>query len=267
MIERFDGFPEVFEDKLVSPEEISSLNEQEWGEIEAEARDFSNLRRKELQIKPIKGSFDLAHLCAIHKYMFQDVSSVAGMVRNVGMQGHGAVFAHPEQIEDIFNVQINAMKEQMLACKTYGQFAVVSANMLNHINFAHPFREGNGRATRVFMEQLADVFNVSYRLDNLSAHEQSDWYAACANGFKGNLKPLIEFFQNQIMSKEASETLVMFSAKLQQQNLPEKQFKYIYNEVKDRLNKLPDEDVKNFKSKLVESQSSLEKNKQDDLER
>lgn len=266
-IKKFSGFPEVFEDKLIYSEDIPFLSADDWKDIERKARLSSGIRKKELSLNPIQGNFDLEHLAAIHGYLFQDVSSVAGMVRSVGMQGHGTVFARPEKIEEIFAVQIESIKKDMLKCETFDQFAVVSANMLNHINFAHPFREGNGRSTRIFMEQLAGVFNVSYRLDNLSVHERDAWYSACASGFKNDLKPLVQFFQNQIMTKEASETLNLFSMRLQQQNLPEQQFKYLYEQIKNKLNELPENEVLAFKNKMlgVKNENSVGKN--DDLEK
>lgn len=254
MVKRFSGFPQYFEDKLIPPGTADKIDQKSYSAVEKQARILSSIRHRELQTNPIQGSFDLEHLAAIHKYLFQDVSSVAGMIRDVGMKGHGTVFARPEQIESIFLVQINAMKKEMIECESVKQFAIISANMLNHINFAHPFREGNGRSSRIFMEQLANVFGLSYRLENLSAHDQQNWYAACACGFKGDLKPLIQFFGEQIMGKDASETLNLFAMQLQQKEEPSsKEFKQLYNMIKNKLRTLPNEDVLEFKSKLLKN--------------
>lgn len=46
-------------------------------------RRLTMLRLLELIDKPIKGKFDLEHLQAIHKYIFQDVYEWAGEIRKV----------------------------------------------------------------------------------------------------------------------------------------------------------------------------------------
>ena len=45
--------------------------------------DFTAVRLLELTQDPVEGSFDLAHLCKIHQYLFQDVYEWAGEVRSV----------------------------------------------------------------------------------------------------------------------------------------------------------------------------------------
>lgn len=266
MVDKFSDFPEYFEDKLITIEIASNLDNQTYAAIEKQARILSSARRKELQNNPIQGNFDLEHLAAIHKHLFQDVSSFAGMVRNFGMMGHGTVFARPENIEKIFDIDVKAMKKQMLDCDSYEQFSIVSANMFNNINFAHPFREGNGRSSRIFMEQLANVFGLSYRLDNLSVHDKKNWYSACESGFKGDMRPLTQFFNDQIMGKEAAETLNLFASNLKKQNIPEENFKYIYNEIKEKLRNMPDEMVLSFKNKLLGTSKEKSTSKNTDLE-
>ena len=45
--------------------------------------DFTAIRLLELTQNPVEGYFDLAHLCKIHQYLFQDVYEWAGKVRSV----------------------------------------------------------------------------------------------------------------------------------------------------------------------------------------
>lgn len=65
----------------------------------AEAR-LVSLRDVVLARNPIPGEYDLAHLCAIHKYLFCDVYDWAGQLRkvNIGKPG-GIFFGHWEYIE------------------------------------------------------------------------------------------------------------------------------------------------------------------------
>ena len=45
--------------------------------------DFTAIRLLELAQTPVIGVFDLAHLCKIHEYLFQDVYDWAGKTRSV----------------------------------------------------------------------------------------------------------------------------------------------------------------------------------------
>src|SRR5437867_3783579 len=49
-------------------------------------------RLVELDAAPLKGHFDVAHLRAIHKYIFQDVYSWAGEFRTVNVSKGGQLF-------------------------------------------------------------------------------------------------------------------------------------------------------------------------------
>ena len=55
----------------------------------------------------------------------------------------------------------------------------------------HPFRDGNGRAQRVFFEELA--INAGYELD-WSGIKHDDWLYANIAGYNGDLSPLIKLF-------------------------------------------------------------------------
>jgi cell filamentation protein len=63
----------------------------------------------------------------------------------------------------------------------------------------HPFRHGNGRAQRLFFEQLA--LHAGYLLEwgNISAEA---WISACRSGATGELLPLEQLFA-KVVSKIA----------------------------------------------------------------
>ena len=54
-------------------------------------KEATSIRLYELQQKPIKGKFNLDHLKAIHKYIFQDIYEWAGEQRTVDI-GKGNLF-------------------------------------------------------------------------------------------------------------------------------------------------------------------------------
>jgi cell filamentation protein len=55
-------------------------------------------RSRELAQTPLHGRFDLAHLQAIHRYLFGDVYEWAGQLRTVDISKGDTLFAHHSHI-------------------------------------------------------------------------------------------------------------------------------------------------------------------------
>jgi cell filamentation protein len=144
-----------------------SLNElREW-ESEKTRR-----RMIELRVKPLPGKFDLPHLQAIHKYIFQDVYPWAGKLRTINapkLDLHGR-WATATRFTDFRAFPTEAPAVFARLAKD-GHFQGVSrevfldkgAQLLADINHLHCFREGNGRAQKCFLEYLAR--HAGYSLD------------------------------------------------------------------------------------------------------
>ena len=60
--------------------------------------DLASIRSYELAINPLHGSFDLAHLQALHYYLFQDVYEWAGQLRDIDISKGSSFFAHHTHI-------------------------------------------------------------------------------------------------------------------------------------------------------------------------
>jgi len=120
-------------------------------------RIFSLQRLHELERAGVTGSFDLAHLRGIHRYLFQDVFQWAGEVRQVGMAKVGGFpFAPPMHIASALTEALTKLKaENFLRGLDAATFSERAAYYLGEINAIHPFREGNGRTQREFVRQLA----------------------------------------------------------------------------------------------------------------
>ncbi len=88
------------------------------------------------------GSFD--GLSAIHYYLFGDIYAFAGKIRDVNIAKGNFRFAPllylPQALE-----KISAMPE-----KSFEEIIEKYVEM----NVAHPFREGNGRATRIWLDLI-----------------------------------------------------------------------------------------------------------------
>lgn len=124
----------------------------ELAQVEAE---LTALRLVELQDERIAGGYDLAHFQAFHRFIFGDVYDWAGELRSVVI-GKGDVFCLPQFIEsfaaDVFG---RLAGPGFLRGLGRARFVEELADLFADVNALHPFREGNGRAQRAFLAQLA----------------------------------------------------------------------------------------------------------------
>ena len=152
--------------------------------------DFTAIRLLELSQNPFEGSFDLAHLCHIHQYLFQDVYDWAGEVRSVDIIRGDSRFCNVRQIQSYSNTVFSALAaEKYLVNLEPNVFASRLAHYLSEINAIHPFREGNGWVQRLFISHLAA--HAGYSLD-FSTLDQAALYPVMQASFLGNEQPLSE---------------------------------------------------------------------------
>src|ERR1700730_1352727 len=112
-------------------------------------------RIAELIDNPLVGEFDLAHLKAIHLYIFKDVYEWAGQYRTVNISKGGHLFGLANFLEpSLQEVLTNLAAEKHLVNLNADTFAGRAAYFLGELNAAHPFREGNGRTQREFIREL-----------------------------------------------------------------------------------------------------------------
>jgi cell filamentation protein len=104
---------------------------------------------------PLSGAFDVAHLKAIHRYIFQDVFEWAGEFRTVNISKGGHLFAVAQFLEPALLETLKSLaRENCLVGLGGSPFAARAAYYLGELNAAHPFREGNGRDQREFVREL-----------------------------------------------------------------------------------------------------------------
>lgn len=160
--------------------------------LQALETSLSYSRLAELDVRPLLGKFDLAHLRAIHRHIFQDVYDWAGQVRTVSIAKANSLFALPEHIES-YAAAIFAGLERENHLRGLGRkvFIKQAAYYLGEINALHPFREGNGRAQRAFMQHLA--IQAGYRFDwmRTGAEEMVSASIAAFDGELGGLERLL----------------------------------------------------------------------------
>ncbi|MDO5533437.1 MAG: Fic family protein [Propionibacteriaceae bacterium] len=115
-------------------------------------------RRQQLENAPIRGNFDLPHLQAIHKHLFQDLFDWAGQLRTVDITKGSSVFHPASLMHEAARHTFGWLQgSHLLAGPRVDDdtFVTEAAELLGYLNYMHPFREGNGRTQRAFMDQVA----------------------------------------------------------------------------------------------------------------
>lgn len=111
-----------------------------------------------------------AGLSFIHAYLFEDIYEFAGIIRDVNIAKGTTVFARLMYLEPSLK-HIDTMPQS-----SFDEIIEKYVEM----NIAHPFREGNGRATRIWLDlmlkkeikQVVD-WNLVDKDDYLSAMQRS----------------------------------------------------------------------------------------------
>lgn len=108
----------------------------------------------------IQQSFDATHIRALHAWLFQDVYPWGGHYRTVNI-AKSSRFATIDQIETCVNNAAAIVADVSWGAVDDEEFCDRAAAIYGWINFAHPFREGNGRTARLFMSAIAQLSNRS----------------------------------------------------------------------------------------------------------
>lgn len=92
----------------------------------------------EIEVGTFKG------LCALHKFLFEDIYDFAGKLREVNLSRDGFKFTMLKNIDQ-------AIQEvDKLPQNNYGNIIIKYVRM----NIIHPFREGSGRTTRIWLDLM-----------------------------------------------------------------------------------------------------------------
>lgn len=147
-----------------------------------------SFRLEELQKHPLK--IDGAKtLLDIHKYLFQDIYSWAGKIRTVEISKDGKQFFPLSYFNNAY-VYIDTLIAEFRDTdeKNISHLTLKLAEILDNINYLHPFREGNGRTQREFLRLLASEKGLML---NLNPPDNDDIYNRYMRGtIDGNIEQL-----------------------------------------------------------------------------
>lgn len=172
----------------------------DFDELQRAETDYAHVRRMEIEagFGPER-DFNANYLKAIHRYLFQDVYEWAGHTRDERVELSDGTTAYepimrktkgqPFAVGPEIPAALGAFAKHLHEADYFRglpreQFAARAADAMAELNTIHPFREGNGRTQRVFMEQLAQA--AGHNLDftvvskermiqaSVEAHEAND---------------------------------------------------------------------------------------------
>lgn len=160
-------------------------------------REITSLKIARAKIEPVKGNFDLKHLQRIHHYIFSDIYEWAGKLRwvNIAKGNFFCAFPYIEvQTEKLFG---RLRTEKYLAAVSKKEMSVRLSYYLSELNVIHPFREGNGRTQRLFIEYLAARNGYFVDFSSVSSEEM---ILACDAAFHCDYRRMCALM-NRIVSR------------------------------------------------------------------
>lgn len=128
----------MLENKLNITNEIELAKEEERITKLRALELFDTNKINEFEVGTTKG------LCDIHRFLFSDIYSFAGEIRKVNLAKSNFRFAAAMYLKDVLS-KIDSMPEN-----TFEDIIKKYVEM----NIAHPFREGNGRSTRIWLDMI-----------------------------------------------------------------------------------------------------------------
>ena len=180
-----------------------------WGITDPDAlaameREATVLAAMELVDHPVTRSFDREHLCTLHQRLFGDVYQWAGHMRDNQitlddgariepidrLEKAGTVFASASEIDRRLKALQNPI-DNALALEDPDEFAREASYILGEINAIHPFREGNGRVQRLFLQEMAEEAGHEMDFSVIDAPRNIEASEAAMHGSMGPLLAMV----------------------------------------------------------------------------
>ena len=116
-------------------------------ELAREEEKITKIKAKQLFEEGILDSFEIGTfkgLSEIHKYLFEEVYEFAGKIRTENISKSNFRFASAMYLEEALK-KVDQMPQT--------NFDEIIEKYIE-MNIAHPFREGNGRSTRIWLDMI-----------------------------------------------------------------------------------------------------------------
>lgn len=144
---------------------INQRNIRDAATLETLERKITLLALSEMTDRVI-GDFDVVHLKRIHYVLFHHLYAWAGQFRLIDIGKDQTLFCRAAFLDGEAERIAQWIRQRHYLQAVHAEpFAQQAGELMTHLNMLHPFREGNGRAQREFVRQLARFqgFTLDYR--------------------------------------------------------------------------------------------------------
>lgn len=134
-------------------------------------------------LKTDRLQFDIKLIFQIHKYFLGTLYTWAGKIRNVEISKDDILFCASSQIKKELRkleqiIKKNSPAIQDKPAKVSHKLTIIHCEF----NAIHPFREGNGRTIRLFLDLIAAKYG--FNLVDYSKSSKKEYIKACIAGMK-----------------------------------------------------------------------------------
>ncbi|MDP2642708.1 MAG: Fic family protein [Candidatus Peregrinibacteria bacterium] len=138
-----------------------------------------------------KLKFDVKFIFQIHKYSLETLYQWAGKIRTVEISKGGVLFCASSQIEKALK-EFEKILSQNMPASIDAKDIIIEKLAIIHCEFnaIHPFREGNGRTIRLFIDLL--VVSHGFNPIDYAKSSQHDYIKACIRGMSKDYSQMQE---------------------------------------------------------------------------
>lgn len=121
----------------------------------------------------VPATWDLDHVRGIHRLLFGSIYPWAGELRTIDVVKGTTRFANAEYLEDAAADTFRRLLDPSIRLRARDRMAMVAraSALLAELNLLHPFREGNGRTQRAFLQLLVLEAGSVLRWDRITAEQ------------------------------------------------------------------------------------------------
>lgn len=142
---------------------------------------------------------DASLIKKIHKNLFDDVYDWAGEYRTVNIVKGKTMFANALYVQAALEDLVTKLNRDITSKSiTSNNVGEKLAYYYGELNMIHPFREGNGRTQRIFIEKVADKLGYSLQLEKVDSKKLLEVTIESVNGTG---RPLKKVFEEVIVTK------------------------------------------------------------------
>lgn len=156
--------------------------------------------------------FDLSLLFAIHTYFLGTLYSWAGKKRTVDISKDGVLFVPASYISNALEELKNILNTNIISPKnSKRQIADKLAIIHCEFNAIHPFREGNGRTIRLFIDLIA--LYSGYSFIDYKKSSQISYIKSCIAGMEKNYELMAKVMYRGLIENKISKTELQYNAR------------------------------------------------------